>query len=118
MKLSTFYSCYYIFIFISIILINKIKNKTKFKMFKYNDKHLYFKELPIGLSGVIFNEIIYIYDKESLTVCGGIYEPVFEIKEDNKYYSKCFIAEHIVKHIFKDAPITTGIVGFSFPNHK
>jgi hypothetical protein len=65
---------------------------------------MYFKESPFGISGVVFNGIPYMYDKESLTKCGGIYEPVFEIKTDKNFISKCFLAEGDVKEMFDGAP--------------
>lgn len=99
--MKVFHTCYFIFILITMIIIYRNHGK-KFKLFKYNSKYIYFKEIPMGMSGVVYNGILYVYDSESLTECGGIYDPVFEIK-DGRFISKCFISENIVKDMFEKA---------------
>lgn len=74
---------------------------------------MYFKEIPFGVTGVIYDGVTYIYDKESLTQCGGMYDPVFEIKSKEKYFSKCFISENVVKKIFENASSLLGNIDFN-----
>lgn len=92
------------------MVIYKRPSRT-FEIFKYNNKYMYFKEIPMGVTGVIYNGIPYIYDKDSLTECGGKYDSVFEIK--GKFISKCFISENIIRNMFGKS--TLGNVNFNFP---
>lgn len=96
-------------------MVHKTKNKNIFKILKYNDKNIYFQELPMGVSGVIHNNTAYIYDKDSLTKCGGIHDSVFEVKGPDQYFSKCFISENIIKHVFEGATPYLGNINFNFP---
>lgn len=111
--MNLLYSCYYIFILVIIVVIYRHPSRI-FEILKYNNRYMYFKEVPMGITGVIYNSIPYIYDKDSLTKCGGNYDSVFEIK-NNKLISKCFISENIVRSVFEEATPALGNIDINFP---
>jgi len=73
------------------------------RVLKYNDDFMYFYEFPLGISGVVYDKKVLIFDKASTTRCAhSLYESVFMYK-NKKFISKCFLSEHMIRKIFSNA---------------
>lgn len=81
-------------------------HKKCIRLFSFNKANIYFYEYPYGVTGVIYEDTLYIYDKHlNVTKCGGSnYDSVFEMTKDT-IISKCFMSETLIRKIFENAPI-------------
>jgi len=71
---------------------------------KYNDKYAYFYEIPYGISGTLYDGVLYIFDKTLMTKCAPpLYESVYKYKKPY-LNSMCFLSEHVVRNMFHNTP--------------
>lgn len=75
-------------------------------VYRYDNGNSFFYEFPYGITGVFYNKSVYIYDNIPVTMCASqSYDSVFEVI-NGLFVSKCFLAKHLLRDIFKNAPIT------------
>lgn len=85
----------------------------------FDKENVYFYEYPFGISGVICNNNIYVFDKTPITKCApsAHYGAVFQVTKEG-FVSKCFITEFLVREIFKNVPIKYFTSGDQLKNTK
>lgn len=77
-------------------------------VYSLDKENKYFIEFPFGISGVIYEGIVYIYDKTKMTKCGDspYYESVFQVQQnDDKLNSKCFLSHALIRNIFANSSL-------------
>jgi len=73
------------------------------KIIRYNKKYVYFYEIPYGISGTLYDGVLYIFDKTLMTKCASpLYESVYKY-ENRCLKSMCFLSEHVVRNMFDSA---------------
>lgn len=98
-------------LFLTNYLGNNNKRGIRVKLF--NDHNVYFYEQPFGVSGVIYENEIYLFDKFlNVTNCAPptLYGPVFHISKESsagkgRFLSKCFLSEEVIRGVFANASL-------------
>lgn len=77
------------------------------KIYAFDTNYAYFFEHPFGISGTIFDNVVYFFDKGNrMTLCASpYYESVFQYDETrDAFQSKCFLSERVIIDEFVNAP--------------